>query len=201
MTILVICSGREDHEWGQDKGTQRLAIGAPCGFGFRSLRRCSRRLAARLGRQRAWGAQDERPDGFPYVSKAGPAQTSMLRKRPGVTPIPRRKMEVRWLWSTNPSSSTIQARDWCVRRIRVCVRQSTLYHLTQRPNPGHFFEVVGAQTGDVGEHGERKSSSRCASTQSCTRRSRWIGKRTATGKLLDGFNFKSLRRYSHTVPG
>jgi len=80
----------------------------------------------------------------------------MLRKRPGVTPIPRRKMEVRWLWSTNPSSSTIQARDWCVRRIRVCVRQSTLYHLTQRPNPGHFFEVVGAQTGDVGEHGERK---------------------------------------------
>src|SRR5208282_3393032 len=37
-----------------------------------------------------------------------PAHVSAARNRPGVTPISRRKMELRWLWSAKPASCVIE---------------------------------------------------------------------------------------------
>jgi hypothetical protein len=45
--------------------------------------------------------------GFPN----GVYAASAVRKRPGVTPISRRKIAVRWLWSAKPASCAIQASD------------------------------------------------------------------------------------------
>src|SRR5271165_3836546 len=71
-------------------------------------------------RDRAAGAV---PGGFSHVFTA-PAQVSAARNRPGVTPISRRKMEVRWLWSAKPASCAIWARGSWVRRIKVLARSS-----------------------------------------------------------------------------
>jgi hypothetical protein len=39
------------------------------------------------------------------------------RNRPGVTSISRRKMAVRWLWSTKPAAYATQASGWLVRSL------------------------------------------------------------------------------------
>ena len=52
------------------------------------------------------------------------AHASAARNRPGVTPISRRKMELRWLWSANPASCAIRERGCRVRRSRVLARSN-----------------------------------------------------------------------------
>ena len=63
-----------------------------------------------------------RPPVAPAIMR--PHQVRAARNRPGVTPISRRKIDVRWLWSTNPASCAIWARGSWVRRIKVLARSS-----------------------------------------------------------------------------
>ena len=87
------------------KRMQRRVIGAACGPDVRTLRKCA---AVGRGpptfRPTGAGAASLLADDLPARDGCGwPAHASAARYRPGVTPVSRRNIDVRWLWSQSPT--------------------------------------------------------------------------------------------------
>ena len=149
-TILATCSGLEDHERGEDKDTLPLPIGVPCGFDFRFLRRCGFFSRVRPRSTFFAGIANRFRD-----IVAAPAHESEARNRPGLMPVSRQKMEVRWLWSTNPASWAIHARGGGCGASGFSLARADVHDIALRPKPSHLLdrraEVIGAQTGNIGQ--------------------------------------------------
>ena len=87
------------------KQMQRRVIGADCGRDVRSLRKCfsggrGLRTFRSAGAVAPLSLADDLParDGCDW-----PAHASAARYRPGVSPVSRRNIDVKWLWSQSPT--------------------------------------------------------------------------------------------------
>ena len=85
---------------------QRRVIGADCGRDVRSLRKCFS-VGRGLPTFRPAGAGAHLSLAVDLPARDGcdwPAHASAARYRPGVSPVSRRNIDVKWLWSQSPAA-------------------------------------------------------------------------------------------------